>query len=88
MCLPHFIIWFYRCSYGEEMKFVVAGNHEQFQNWCYETKTKPREAIYVDSPEKLFGMRLKAEDVFRYGTYYERPDLDQIEQMIRERLEK
>ena len=37
-------------------KVILAGNYQQFMDWCRETKTNPRECVYYDHPHKILGL--------------------------------
>lgn len=66
-----------------EKLVVIAGNHRQFQNWAYENRVNPNDAIYVSDEYRLRGYRIKPFQVIRYGTYYERPDIGVIEEVLK-----
>ena len=64
------------------MKFIVSGTYDEYQMFMY----KHRDDInvvyqYVDSPRTLLG--LKNIEGFYIGTYYTRPDIGAIKDMIK-----
>ncbi len=56
--------------------YVVAGNYEQFVEFCYERKTFPQNPrmVYVYHQDTLRGVRFTpGDEIVFVGTYYERP---------------
>lgn len=60
-------------------KFVLAENYQQFRAWCEDTRTAPRDAVFVNLAESIRGFIIPASAVVRYGTWYERKDIKEIE---------
>ena len=62
---------------------VIAGNYREFCYWCSENHVARRDpnVIYASGPQRLRGLRGPLV-VLRYGTYYERRDLSDIEGFI------
>jgi hypothetical protein len=58
------------------MKYVIAGNYDQYQKWTYETHRDRNEYVYVAVVANLIGLR----DIHGYfvGTWYERRDIQEI----------
>lgn len=56
---------------------VIAGNHQQYQNFIRDNKLSHKKYFYVSNFEKILGMR-KLKYIL-YGTYYERKDFEKIE---------
>ena len=63
------------------MKFIVAGNHNVYQNWLHEKRYTPQEYRYVTSSDILRG-RINIEG-FYIGTYKERKDIEEIQMIIK-----
>lgn len=53
------------------MKFILAGNHKQYQDCIRELKLRPEEARYIGRYLDALGLRPDAEDVITYGTWFE-----------------
>jgi hypothetical protein len=53
------------------MKIVIAGNYHQYKNYLRENNLTPRQARYVDMPEKLRGLR--DVEVVKYGEWWLNP---------------
>lgn len=52
----------YEAMYGEfrepERVYIIANSHDLFMSWCRKHKKRPnREAVYIDLPEKLYGLK-------------------------------
>ncbi len=64
--------------------YILAGNYRQFvQKYGQEQRRSDAPYRYISSRESIMGLHhLKVE---RIGTYYERPDLDEIELEIKMR---
>lgn len=62
-------------------KYIVAGNYEQFRAYIRKKNDINTEYIYVDSPNKLKG--LSEIEGYYIGTYYNRPDIQHIKEIIR-----
>lgn len=63
------------------MKIIIAGNYEQFCNWCYENKINPhsREVFYTGRVMSFLGYRFKDTDELIWtGTWFERDDIMDI----------
>ena len=62
-------------------KYIVAGNYDQYQEYIRKKNDINIEFIYVDSPNKIRGLS----DIEGYyiGTYYNRPDIENIKEIIR-----
>jgi hypothetical protein len=56
------------------MKIVIAGNYRQYQNYLRENNLTPQQARYVDTPEKLRGLR--DVEVVRVGEWWLNPCAD------------
>lgn len=61
-------------------KFVVAGSWAQYMNHIADMKYDPKEYVYVSDPIQLRG-RSEIEG-FYIGSYEQRPDIDQIREII------
>ena len=64
------------------MKFVVAGNYEQYRNHINKMGYNPNEYVYVSNPMQLRG-RVNLEG-FYIGTWQDRSDIDEIKMIIAE----
>lgn len=62
------------------MKFVVAGNYEQYLNHIRKMGYNPREYVYVSDAMQLRG-RVNIEG-FYIGTWQDRPDIEDIKLTI------
>lgn len=62
------------------MKYVVAGNFEQYRYHIQKKGYSPNEYQYVSHPDSLRG--LTHIEGFYIGTYLERPDIEEIRQNI------
>jgi len=62
------------------MKFVVAGNRHEYNAHINKMGYNPNEYVYVSDPLQLRG-RIEIEG-FYIGTYYDRPDIAEIQQII------
>ena len=62
------------------MKFVVAGNFQEYTDYINRKEYNPREYVYVSDPMQLRG-RTEIEG-FYIGSYESRPDIDQIKETI------
>jgi hypothetical protein len=62
------------------IKYIVAGNYEQYREWINRKGLDPRAYRYVENKYTLIG----AVDVsgFFVGTYYLRSDIDEIKIII------
>lgn len=65
-------------------KLVIAGNYRQFKEWCRENQTHPmdRYVRHIGAPYHLRGYTLDEAEVIWYGTYYDRPDLPDLQQEV------
>ncbi len=61
-----------------KITFVIAGNHRQFK---YYYPKPDRNIVYVHSVDQLRGHH--GGKVVRVGTWYERPDLEELEREVR-----
>lgn len=70
------------------LQVIIAGNYRQFLNWCYENKINAhsRDVLYVSDFHSLKGLRLKKEQVHYIGTWYERRDINEIEDELQARF--
>lgn len=61
---------------------ILAGTYQQFLNWCKENMVSPlsRDVFYIADRDSLLG--LHDVEVIKYGTWYERTDLEDIEQAL------
>lgn len=59
---------------SKQLIFVIAGNYREFK---YHYPVNDRDIIYVHTVDQLRGYR--GGKVVRVGTYYMRPDLEEIE---------
>ena len=67
------------------MKFVIAGSHHQFEHWLRENNLNRQDAIECSSVDRFRGITiLPTDEIIRYGTWYDRSDLDEIEEDLRE----
>lgn len=70
----------------EEYKYILAGNFQEFIRYCQDNYLIPKQkggnAIYVDRPEMLRGIRCSKNQLIKYGTYYERKDRYEIEDLM------
>jgi hypothetical protein len=64
------------------MKYVLAGNHHQFELWLRETNTPRSEARPIANRIQLRGLAISPSDIVRYGSYFERPDYHELEREI------
>lgn len=57
--------------------FIVAGNHDEYEDWLHQNKCEPRQRyIYVSGPDVFQGF---ANIVVKYvGSYYSREDIEHI----------
>ena len=63
-------------------KYVVAGNYEEYNEFVYRHRDNRTESfVYVDSYTQLTGL-INIEGYYT-GTYYERPDIGRIKDIIR-----
>ncbi len=60
------------------MIFVIAGNHREFKHYY---PKEDRNIIYVHSRHQLRGYH--GAKVVRVGTWYERPDIEEIEREVK-----
>lgn len=70
---------------------VLAGSYGQFRHWCLENHVSPTDSDrvrYISSVRTLQGARHY--DFVRYGTWFERTDLEDIEdqQLMNEMADK
>lgn len=56
------------------MKFVIAGNHEQYKQYLRENQISAQEAIYLHDSYQLRGFR--EAEIIRTGTWWENPICD------------
>ena len=63
------------------MRYVVAGNYDQFKKWLRETNRSPSEYAYVSCVQNLIGLS-EIEGYF-VGTWQQRKDLQHIIEYIR-----
>lgn len=65
------------------MKYIFARNYEQGLFYTREKKLKHREYVIIQSYISLRGITIEESDeIVRCGTWYERPDLSEIEQEL------
>jgi hypothetical protein len=64
------------------MKIILAGNRAEFWEWQKWTRTGPREAIYMVSAQSVRGYSIRPGDLVRVGTWYQRRDLEDLEEAI------
>jgi hypothetical protein len=64
---------------------VIAGNFREFVSWCQEHAIRPsdRTVIYVRDVHSLRGRLLTELTVERYGTWYDRGDLAELDAVLR-----
>lgn len=62
------------------MTFVVAGNYQQA--WNYARLNELERWRFVANPQALWGYTIKPEEVKYVGTYYERRDWPEIEEVL------
>jgi hypothetical protein len=62
------------------MKFVVAGNRHEYNAHINKMGYNPNEYVYVSDPLQLRG--LETIEGFYLGSYKDRPDLNQINELI------
>lgn len=62
-------------------KYIVAGNYEQYKAYIRKKTDMNTEYIYVDNPNKIRG--LSEIDGYYIGTYNDRPDIENIKEIIR-----
>lgn len=62
----------------KKLTFVIAGNHREFKYYFPQPDSK---IIYVNSRDQLMGYH--GGKVVRVGTWYERPDLEEIEREVK-----
>ena len=55
------------------MKVVIAGNYSQYLLWLRDNGLTELDAIYASTPERIMGLKLKAEDVIRTGEWWKSP---------------
>lgn len=53
------------------MRIVIAGNYRQYKDYLRENNLTPQQARYVDTPEKLRGLR--GVEVVKYGEWWLNP---------------
>jgi hypothetical protein len=59
---------------------VIAGNYREFEYWCGMHRINPKHSDpfkYYNYPSSIKGLKLS--DVIRYGTWYNRVDIDEDE---------
>jgi hypothetical protein len=61
--------------------FVLAGSFTEFKAWLRRTNTQPDRAVYIGCPATLSGQ--VPTTVVRFGTWWKRDDLEEIEDIIR-----
>lgn len=61
-------------------KYIVAGNYEEYLAFAVKRNDINTEFIYVNSPRDLIG--LSNIEGYYIGTYYNRPDIDNIKERI------
>lgn len=65
------------------MKFVLAGNYEEYQSWRSENPSDADNAIYINNREALMGLHnIKSWDVVKFGTFHMRKDCEEIEREL------
>lgn len=52
---------------------VIAGNENQFADWCRATRTNPIAAVYVQTADDLRAALLRCRDVILWGDYQHNP---------------
>ena len=66
------------------MKIVLAGNFQQYERWRKDNDVKVGESLYVLDGMALRGRFITQEDeVIEVGTFYQRPDAQDIHDEIR-----
>jgi CTP:phosphocholine cytidylyltransferase-like protein len=65
-------------------KYVIAGNFRQYVKFLYDNKLNRNEVIYLGSENSIRGLCIEKSDIIRYGTWYKRNDIKEIERMIKE----
>ncbi len=66
----------------QRVRAVIAGNYHQFVSWCRDQGISPgRHDVLYATPERLRGRN--DVEVLRVGTWYERDDLREIEDVLR-----
>jgi hypothetical protein len=67
----------------EQMTVVFAGSYRQFRQWCWQHQRSPLEPglVYAAHVSRVRGRH--GATVIRVGTYYERPDYDEMERELR-----
>lgn len=70
-------------STAPKIKLVVAGSFSQFIDWCDENQIHPRNhrVKYVSKAEQLQGYNAGGAELVKYGTWYKRKDIAEIEEM-------
>jgi hypothetical protein len=63
--------------------YVIAGNPREFAQWCHEKLVSPHSPLvcYVEGVQSLKGLRDPT--LVTYGTYYNRKDYGDLENLVR-----
>ena len=71
---------------GVTLKFILAGNHREYLHWCKENKCPPfgQDYFYLDDISSIRGHH--GIEIERYGTFYKRPDIEELEFEIMARI--
>lgn len=64
------------------MKFILAGNYREYTDYLMEKDAPPEEYVYVDKDGVCFKGVVNPVVIY-YGTYYNRPELVFLEDMIK-----
>lgn len=64
------------------MKYVLAGNYDQYMNWCRDTGTHSILGAHYIGNRSLSGVRFPITDFVKVGTWRQRNDLDELRRYI------
>ena len=64
----------------EMRKSVIAGSYGQYKCFLRENNLTPNDTFYLADPNQLRGLR--DIEVIRYGTFYMRSDINDIEERL------
>jgi hypothetical protein len=64
-------------------QFIFAGTYQQARDWMRVNNKNPNDWVYINSAERLRGYENC--NYIRYGTWYERKDSWEIEEMLASR---
>lgn len=65
---------------GRDKKYILTGNYQQYENYLREFKKSPMKSVYISDPKVIYG--IARPNVIRYGTWYLRRDIDEIEEIL------